>query len=91
MYGLSLSPFLSHFPSLPYAFGQVPAVDIVQRIGDLITIIVPPALPACMTIGISFALSCVIGKKKIRERRQSEEGGKARRSEGCMGAVSELV
>eukprot|EP00698_Gefionella_okellyi_P002841 TRINITY_DN12710_c0_g1_i1.p1 TRINITY_DN12710_c0_g1~~TRINITY_DN12710_c0_g1_i1.p1 ORF type:complete len:1132 (-),score=273.59 TRINITY_DN12710_c0_g1_i1:2313-5708(-) len=32
-------------------------VTIIQRVGDLLTIIVPPALPACMTIGISFALS----------------------------------
>jgi cation-transporting ATPase 13A3/4/5 len=31
-------------------------VEIVQRTGDLVTISVPPTLPAAMTIGTSFSL-----------------------------------
>ena len=32
------------------------AVEIVQKTGDLITIAVPPILPAAMTIGTTFSL-----------------------------------
>lgn len=32
------------------------AVEIVQKTGDLVTIAVPPTLPAAMTIGTTFSL-----------------------------------
>ncbi|KAJ1645492.1 hypothetical protein LPJ64_002927 [Coemansia asiatica] len=35
----------------------VSASRIVQRAFDLITVVIPPALPACMSIGIAFAAS----------------------------------
>lgn len=36
-------------------FGYEP-VDIVMKTGDLVTIAVPPTLPAAMTIGTTFSL-----------------------------------
>ncbi|KAJ2232243.1 hypothetical protein IWW45_005106 [Coemansia sp. RSA 485] len=43
---------------------SVSASRIVQRAFDLITVAIPPALPACMSIGVAFAASR-LGKKGI--------------------------
>lgn len=31
-------------------------IDIIKKCLDMITVVVPPALPTCMAVGISFAL-----------------------------------
>ncbi|RKO95377.1 hypothetical protein CAUPRSCDRAFT_9200, partial [Caulochytrium protostelioides] len=36
---------------------HVPLTTILLRAADLITIVVPPALPATMSIGVSFAIA----------------------------------
>jgi cation-transporting ATPase 13A3/4/5 len=37
--------------------GQMTVGDIVSKCLDLVTITVPPALPTCLSIGISMAMS----------------------------------
>jgi len=44
---------VSFKPLLDFGFEPV---EIVQKTGDLITIAVPPTLPAAMTIGTTFSL-----------------------------------
>jgi cation-transporting P-type ATPase 13A2 len=52
--GLAVIGFIASYQKLiDYGFGNV---EIVQKIGDLVTIAVPPTLPAAMTIGTSFSL-----------------------------------
>ena len=43
--------------TLPTIIGKVSAGAIALRILDLVTITVPPSLPAALTVGVSFALS----------------------------------
>lgn len=51
---LAVIGFIASYQKLiDYGFGNV---EIVQKIGDLVTIAVPPTLPAAMTIGTSFSL-----------------------------------
>ena len=51
---LAVIGFIASYQKLiDYGFGSV---EIVQKIGDLVTIAVPPTLPAAMTIGTSFSL-----------------------------------
>ena len=51
---LAVIGFIASYRKLiDYGFGSV---EIVQKIGDLVTIAVPPTLPAAMTIGTSFSL-----------------------------------
>ncbi len=41
---------------------HVPIKEVILRGLDIITVVVPPALPACMTVGTSFAISFLKGK-----------------------------
>lgn len=62
MAGVALVGF---FITLPYLIkNNNPAGDIVDKSLDLITITVPPALPAAMTVGVVFAVNR-LKKKKI--------------------------
>jgi len=58
IYFMGIMSLLGYFASLPFAFkNQVTGYDLFFRFFDLITIAVPPALPACLGIGITYALS----------------------------------
>lgn len=59
---IAVCGFCATLPSM-LSFGYRPA-EIVDRSLDLITITVPPALPAAMTVGTVLALSR-LKKKKI--------------------------
>jgi cation-transporting ATPase 13A2 len=63
--GMAIIAVLGFCATLKFmiAFGYRPA-EIIDRSLDLITITVPPALPAAMTVGTVFALSR-LKKKKI--------------------------
>jgi len=56
--GMALIAIAGFFASLPAMIAQEYTVgDIIKRSLDLITITVPPALPAAMTIGTVFAMN----------------------------------
>ena len=42
--------------TLPFMLGDVSPLEMVDRSLDLVTVTVPPALPAAMTCGIVFAI-----------------------------------
>jgi cation-transporting P-type ATPase 13A2 len=61
---MGLIAFLGFLATLPLMLDQnLPIEEIIDRSLDLITITVPPALPAAMTAGTVFALS------RLRKRR----------------------
>jgi cation-transporting ATPase 13A2 len=69
---MAILSFIGFFISLPFMMGQnIPIDHMILRSLDLITTTVPPALPACIGIGISYALHRIKAKGMIcinRER-----------------------
>lgn len=49
--------------SIPYLYDKVEHYQIVFTLLDFVTITVPPALPAALTVGVSFALARLNQKK----------------------------
>jgi cation-transporting ATPase 13A2 len=47
-----------------YDRGEIEQKDVIIRLLDLVTISVPPALPTCLSFGISFSLKRM-NKKKV--------------------------
>mmetsp|Transcript_65562 Transcript_65562/g.90637 ORF Transcript_65562/g.90637 Transcript_65562/m.90637 type:complete len:160 (-) Transcript_65562:570-1049(-) len=53
---MALVAILGFCCTLPFMLGDVSPLEMVDRSLDLITVTVPPALPAAMTCGIVFAI-----------------------------------
>lgn len=58
---MGLAAIVSFFVALPTFLQKldddmIEKVDVIIRCCDLITISVPPALPTCLTFGISFSM-----------------------------------
>mmetsp|Transcript_9224 Transcript_9224/g.9197 ORF Transcript_9224/g.9197 Transcript_9224/m.9197 type:complete len:890 (-) Transcript_9224:6-2675(-) len=50
--------FIGFFLCLPFQISQeVPTEELIKRCLDLITVTIPPALPAAMTVGTAFAIT----------------------------------
>ena len=61
---MSILALLGFFCTLPFMIkNNLPLSEIIDRSLDLITITVPPALPAAMTAGTAFAISRLKRKK----------------------------
>lgn len=54
---MAMVAILGFLCTLPFMIGDVGTLEMVDRSLDLITVTVPPALPAAMTCGIVFAIS----------------------------------
>ena len=62
---MGLIAIIGFLCTLPIMIGEgLETADIIDRSLDLITITVPPALPAAMTVGTAFAISR-LKKRKI--------------------------
>jgi len=58
IYFMGVMALLGYFASFPFAIkNEVTGLELFYRFFDLITTTVPPALPACLGIGITYALS----------------------------------
>jgi len=58
IYFMGCMALIGYFASFPFAIKNgTPPMDLFFRFFDLITTTVPPALPACLGIGITYALS----------------------------------
>ena len=71
-----------YFVSFPFFYVEASLFDIVMRFGDILTVVVPPALPACLNIGILFAV------KRLKTSRikctQANKVGIAGRVDSCI-------
>jgi len=54
---------LGYFASLFFLIGEISTKEVILKFLDLITTVVPPALPACLGIGISFAVNRLKAKQ----------------------------
>mmetsp|Transcript_9620 Transcript_9620/g.18746 ORF Transcript_9620/g.18746 Transcript_9620/m.18746 type:complete len:1093 (+) Transcript_9620:13-3291(+) len=60
---LAILAILGFSASIPLQVSQgIPTLHIIFRSLDLITVAVPPALPAAMTVGTAFAVARLLGK-----------------------------
>ena len=65
IFSMGLIAIIGFLCTLPIMIGEgLETADIIDRSLDLITITVPPALPAAMTVGTAFAISR-LKKRKI--------------------------